>query len=370
MSKKIAFLKMYSHPINISIEKMLAKNFPELEIDVIDVGKLVKKNKALVLENMFFVFREYGLEILLGKKKIRECFWRTPFVFRTIKGLVSSILSKERYEFSFQNQSMFDGSKEGLPHYVYTDHTHLANLRYPGFDRRNLYNQRWIDLERQIYHHAVINFTRSNYAAESIIKDYGCPPGKAICVYAGGNIDTDFVINREKYKNKNILFVGMDWERKGGPDLVEAFKLVLKAHPDARLTIVGCSPDLNIRNCDVIGRVSLEAVKPYYENASIFCLPTKLEPFGISFLEAFAHGLPAVATEIGGIPGIVLNDKTGYLVKPGDVEHLSKVLIDLLGNPEKCQTLGENGRRLVLERFTWERVGAEIAQHIRGTIGG
>lgn len=172
-----------------------------------------------------------------------------------------------------------------------------------------------------------------------------------------------------KYENKNILFVGIDWKRKGGPELVEAFKRVLEAHPTARLTIVGCSPKLNIPNCEVAGRVPIENLSHYYEKASVFCLPTKIDPsFPIACLEAFAHGLPVVATDIEGTPDFVLDGETGYLVKPGDVEYLAEVLIKLIGNTEKCQTLGENGRRLVLEKYSWERVGAEIAKNIPATL--
>ncbi len=369
MTKKFAYIRPSSHPINNSIIRTLSEQLPSFEIDVINVGELVKKRKTLVLTNMFFVFIEYGLEILLGKKQIKECFWRTPFVFRTIKKLVSTALLREQYEFSIQNQSLFDGSREGLPHYVYTDHTHLANLRYPGFERRNLYSQKWTEMERSIYHNAVINFTRSNYAAESIVQDYSCPPEKVVCVSAGSNVGTDFTVNREKYKNKNILFVGVDWKRKGGPDMVEAFKLVLKVHPDARLTIVGSSPKLNIPNCDVVGQVPLENVNYYYENASVFCLPSRLEPAALVFLEASAHELPVVTTNIGGSADRVIDGETGYLVEPGNVEQLSKVLIELLGNPDKCRTFGENGRRLVLERFTWQKVGKEIARNILATLG-
>jgi len=368
MGKKFAFIKLHSHAINASIMQTLTSCFPGLEIDVIDVGELIKNKKTLVLVNMFFVFKEYGLGILLGRKKIKECFWRTTYVFRKTKILASNLLSQDEYEFSFQNQSLFDGSRKGLPHYVYTDHTHLANLYYPDFDKKNLYSRRWIKLERTIYHNATLNFTRSTYASKSIVEDYSCPSDKVICVYAGSNVGTNFEVDKGKYKNKNILFVGIEWKRKGGPELVEAFKQVLQAHPNAHLTIVGCSPKLNIPNCDVVGRVPLESLNHYYERASVFCLPSKLEPFGIVLLEASAHGVPIVTTDVGGGHDYVLGGETGCLVKHGDVEHLSRVLIELIGNPEKCRILGENGRRLVLEKYSWEKVGAEIAKNIMATL--
>ena len=364
MTRKIAYIKLHSHPINRSIMHMLAKQFPLLEVYMIDVGELIRNDRTTVSANMFFAFREYGLEILSGKKKIRECFWRTTYIFNRIKVLLSTVLSRDDYVFSFQNQSLFDGSKPGLPHYVYTDHTHLANLGYPSFDKEDLYSRRWINLERTIYHNATLNFTRSNYAARSIVKDYSCPSNKVVCVYAGTNAIPDSAVDKSKYGNKNILFVGVDWERKGGPELIKAFGQVLKVYPDAQLTIVGCTPNLNISNINIVGCVKQEDVTSYYEKASVFCLPSRLDPSPNVVLEASAHALPVVATDVGGTPDRVLNGETGYLVKPGDVGQLAEILIKLIGDAKKCQDMGEKGRHFVLERYNWEKVGAEITKRI------
>jgi glycosyltransferase involved in cell wall biosynthesis len=257
-----------------------------------------------------------------------------------------------------------------LPNYVYTDHTHLANLRNPYFGKTDLYSERWIELERTIYHNATLVFTRTGDVSQSVIEDYGCSREKVFCVYAGSNLSNNFEVDVRRYENKEILFVGFDWERKGGPELIEAFKRVLQVYPDARLVIVGCSPRIRIRNCDVVGVVPLKDLDYYYKKASLFCLPTKIEPsFPIVCLEAFAHGLPVVATNVEGMADIVREEETGYLVKPGDVASLSEVLTRLLGNSEKCRILGENGRRLVLTKYNWENVGAEIARNIVATLG-
>lgn len=282
---------------------------------------------------------------------------------------MSSRLAKDKYAFSFQMQSLFDASTEGLPHFVYTDHTHLANLYYPNFDPKSLYSKSWIELEKTIYHNATINFTRSSNITRSIIEQYSCKPEKVVCVYAGSNAKVNHAaIGNRNYEGKNILFVGMAWERKGGPELVEAFKTVLKVHPDAKLTIVGCSPQLDVPNCNVVGQVPLEEVNKYYERASIFCLPTKLEPFGIVFIEALMHKLPVVATDIAAIPDFILDGENGYLVRPNDVEQLARALIDLVGNPRKCQAFGEKGCQIALERYTWEKVGAKIRENIASVV--
>ena len=72
-------------------------------------------------------------------------------------------------------------------------------------------------------------------------------------------------------------------------------------HPGARLTIVGCSPQISEPGCEVVGRIEPERVTEFYQRASLYCLPTKLEAFGISYIEAMHHALPVVGTDMGAI---------------------------------------------------------------------
>ena len=370
MHQKIAFIKMgrFSHT-NESVRQELCRNFPNFEIETIDVADLIKSKKKIVLANIFFLIKEYGLDLLLGRKDLVTSFFRTTYIFKKIKTLLADHFSEDGYAFSFQTQSLFDASIEGMPHFVYTDHTHLANLYYPDFDRKRLYSESWIDLEKKIYQNASLNFTMSMNISKSMVEQYFCEPDKVVCVYAGSNAEfNNLTLENKRYNNKNILFVGVAWKRKGGPNLVEAFKIVLKAHPDARLTIVGSSPKVNLPNCQVVGRISVEEVYKYYENASIFCLPTRLEPFGIVLIEALMQKLPVVATNIGAIPDFISDGENGYLVEPNDVDQLAEALIDLVGNPKKCQAFGEKGYCLIRDRYTWEKVGVKIKQNIELVI--
>lgn len=79
---------------------------------------------------------------------------------------------------------------------------------------------------------------------------------------------------------------------------------------------MGCSPKIDIQNCNVIGRVPIQEVEKCYKQASVFCLPTTIEPFGIVFLEAIANRLPVIGTKIGAIPNFMNDGQNGYLVEP------------------------------------------------------
>ncbi|RMF01498.1 MAG: glycosyltransferase family 1 protein [Chloroflexi bacterium] len=366
MSLAIAFFRLRPEPpANQSMARQLQQTFPEYKVEVIDVARRIKQNRPLVALGLLAVLKTYGPRAFLKKSQLRRYFFRTPFIFRAIKLLAADYVKHGNYAFSFQMQSIFDASTPGLPHFVYTDHTHLANLDYPHFDRREMFAGAWIKLEKTIYHNATANFTRSSNISRSVIEQYACPADRVRLVYAGSNVQIkNAALDNNGYRNKNILFVGIDWQRKGGPVLVQAFERVRRIHADAHLTIVGCSPAVNVPNCHVVGPVPLETVEHYYRRASVFCLPTKVEPFGIVFVEAQNYGLPVVAARVGAVPDMVIDGETGYTVAPGDAEALAERLIDLLNDPTLCRAFGRAGAQLTAARYNWQRVGQRMRRVI------
>ena len=128
------------------------------------------------------------------------------------------------FDWTIQIQSLFDARAPGTPHFVYTDHTHLANLDYPDFDPRALRCSGWLALERALYREARGVFTRSAHVTASLVDRYGCDPARVVCVGAGANARIPSLPVERSAEGQDILFVGVDWERKGGPDLLAAFE--------------------------------------------------------------------------------------------------------------------------------------------------
>ncbi len=363
---KIAFLRPKSWPLaNVKVAEALAEQFAECDLQIVDLQSLIKKHIGIILINTLVMSWIYGREILSKHKKIKEAFWRTPFIYHAIKRLLTKRLVGTDYLFTFQMQSLFDGSQPGIPHFVYTDHTHLANLNYPDFDRRKLYPQKWIDLEKEIYENASLTFVRSSNIRQSLIEQYGYPKEKVLCVYAGSNIEVEIAYTAgKKYDEQKILFVGIDWKRKGGPDLVDAFRIVREKYPNATLTIVGANPQINVPNSEIVGKVSPQKLKKYYETATLFCMPTYVEPFGIAFLEAMQARLPIIGTKIGAVPDIVQHGWNGWLVEPGDVQGIADAIMNLFNNPDLCRQFGERNFALTQERYSWKAVGKKFRTHI------
>ncbi len=370
---KIAYIKRgnFSYS-NTRTGEQLRRLFPEYEIDEIDVANdILRKHKAVVLLNILCVLCHYWRELLTGRQTIRLCFYRTPYIFQKIRQLVRARLEprKHEYTFSIQTQSLYDASIPGLPHFVYTDHTHLTNLSYPSFRRTELFSRAWLDLEQQIYRNATHVFVMSEHVRRTLIDFYGCDASAATCVYAGSNVDpTPIPMDNGGYTNQTVVFIGIDWKRKGGPTLVEAFERVARELPDARLVIVGSSPGVRHPRIEVVGRAPHEVVKKCLARASVFCLPTRVEPFGIAVVEAFFHKLPVVTSNIGAMPDIVTKGEVGLTVPPDDPVALADALLELLTDPEKCRQFGERGYEIVSRRYSWNEVGRRLEEGIRACL--
>ncbi len=316
-------------------------------------------------------FLEYLPRIAGGCRDFRDLFYRTPFLFHSIRRLIA-----QKYTglagsclFSIQTQSLYDAGIDGVPHFLYTDHTHLANLRYPGASRKALFSRRWIELETSIYHRARANLVMSAFVRDSLIQDYGCDPARIAVVGAAPNLPAPPELpDNAGYSNRTILFVGIDWERKGGPILVEAFRKVLETLPDARLIIAGSSPSIRLPNVEIAGRVPLAEVSRLLLRSSVLALPSLREPQGVNAIEALMHGIPVVASNIGALPEMVEDRKTGRIVPPSDAPALAAALIDMLSDPELCRRYGMAARQSAMDRFSPGVVSQRLGDTIRSCL--
>lgn len=151
--------------------------------------------------------------------------------------------------------------------------------------------------------------------------------------------------------------------QKNHSGLLEAFATVQAKLPDAHLLIVGHDPGgLRTRLEALVDQLGLSQSVHFLgyrddreailEAIDCFVLPSRWEGFGLVLLEAMAVGRPVVATQVGAIPEIVVDESTGLLVEVKDCPALSDALIRVLGDLGLARRLGENGRRRVLAKFT------------------
>lgn len=158
-------------------------------------------------------------------------------------------------------------------------------------------------------------------------------------------------------KGNNILFVGNLIERKGVRYLIEAMRGL-----DERLIIVGDGPlrkgleNMAGNNIEFVGEASHEEVKRYLKTAKMFVLPSvRGEGMPNAIIEAMSFGVPVIATRIAGIPDMVKDGKTGFLVDPGKPEQIRKHIKYLIAKKELRM---EMSRNCITEsrKYSWDMV--------------
>ncbi|MGI8563400.1 MAG: glycosyltransferase [Candidatus Dormibacter sp.] len=165
-----------------------------------------------------------------------------------------------------------------------------------------------------------------------------------------------------------LLAVGRLVEKKGYPDLLEALVLARAAGHAMDLTVIGAGPLLRVlkvraEELGLAGRVRFlgarthQEVAAAYLEADVFVQASVVLPNGDrdgipnSLLEAMASGLPVVATNVGGIPEVVVDGESGLLAMPGKPEALARLLICLAADRVTRQRLGRGARARVVEHF-------------------
>lgn len=220
----------------------------------------------------------------------------------------------------------------------------------------------WYRREHRTYAAAQHLFAFSRPTRDSLVHDYGIAPEKVTVTGAGANLarlpDLRADPSMREDRPPTILFVGNDFVRKGGAVLLDAFRAIRTAVPEARLQIAGTRPPVrSAQGVEVLGRIrDRAALADLYASASVFVLPSYFDPYPLVLLEAMAFGLPVVTTEQTGTPEMIDGGRTGVLVQPGRADELAEAVLGVLRDPDSAARLGAAARRAVEQRFTWDGV--------------
>ena len=261
-------------------------------------------------------------------------------------------------------------------HGVLADEYEQAKINgYQSFRARiaNYYMHRLSSLEAETAKNATLIVTISQYSLEKIKHFYNIDISKVRIVPNGVDIEKfKPVPEREKIRHQFglgdepcVLFVGSLIPRKGLLFLVEAAKKIVKEQSETKFLIVGEGPLKNqlsnsieaanlSNNFKFLGNFKDDKLPAIYNCADIFALPSLQEGQGIVLLEAQASANPVVAFDIGGVKEAVINGETGLLVKLGSTEAFADALLKLISDKTLRMKMGDDGRRFVVENFTWD----------------
>jgi glycosyltransferase involved in cell wall biosynthesis len=207
---------------------------------------------------------------------------------------------------------------------------------------------------------------------------YEVPGGKTAVVYNGVspgrfNIDLDVGSARRRYDigpmDPTVLFCGrLEWQK--GPDLMmEAIPWVLRYYANTKFLFVGdggMRANLERRAWQIgagpavrfLGYRDVGEIVGFFKLSDGVCVPSRNEPFGIVILEAWSAGKPVVATDSGGPSEYVQHEYNGLRIAPHP-ESIAWGLGTLLADFDRARWMGENGRRAVEKRFTWDVIGGQ-----------
>jgi glycosyltransferase involved in cell wall biosynthesis len=157
----------------------------------------------------------------------------------------------------------------------------------------------------------------------------------------------------------------------GVDHVLRAFALIQKRIPEAELLIAGdgsqrqtlenLSLQLKLQNTSFVGRVEHEEIFQQYQNADIYLNGSEIDNQPLSILEAFACGLPVVTTNAGGIPDMVTDSRTGFVVQQGDHEAMAARALQLLAEANVAESLTRRARE-ECEKYSWRAVREQWAQ--------
>jgi glycosyltransferase involved in cell wall biosynthesis len=198
------------------------------------------------------------------------------------------------------------------------------------------------------------------------------------------------------YEKNMVLFVGRLEPRKGIDVLVQAIPAVIEKVPEARFCIVGRDTFVNDDDVsfagdddhsyrrkllndlperfhsvvDFVGYVPDADLERYYERCDVFVAPSYYESFGFIYIEAMAHGKPAIGCRVGGVPEVIVDGETGILIEAGNHTQCAAAIVDLLLDQGKRDMMGQKACQLTDQRFSIDRMIDQTEEAYRSIVKG
>lgn len=225
-----------------------------------------------------------------------------------------------------------------------------------------------IALEKQCFQRAKHVVSCSEWARQSVIRDYGISPERVTHIPYGMPLDIFLEIPRSLCshdRKPRLLFVGNDFARKGGYDLLAVY---------LKYFVNTCELDI-VTNAAMTGIDGIDSIQVHkgvqpmspellhlYQNADIFVLPTREDVYGVVYIEAMAAGLPCVGTNIMAVSELIRDGETGFTISPGNQDALYQALGKLVADPHLRLSMGLAGRTTAIESFDAQRNCQKLLQ--------
>lgn len=247
------------------------------------------------------------------------------------------------------------------------------NEYYPYYSNLPEYNVReGIELDRLAFQNASHCLLTSEWAKASAINDYNINSDKISVIPFSPNMEESGLdrIVPTIPGSCRLLFLGVEWERKGGPIVLDTFRLLKEKGLNPTLHIIGVVPPDDVsaeKNITVIPFLDknnpderAEMVKIMHASDLLF-VPTRAECAGVVFSEASAFGLPSISTDTGGVSSMVREGINGYLLPPdAQAPAYAEKIASLCATPGKLDQLKQSSLDYYKSQLTWDQWEAKL----------
>lgn len=252
---------------------------------------------------------------------------------------------------------------------VYTEHLYTLNyhLKSKAREIAQIFGLFFINL------FATMVIAPSSAVKKFLVNKIWVRPAKIKVIVNG--LD-DFKVKKVSSEETKIGFIGSLNHQKGVQELIKAMYELSLDFPELELEIVGDGPlrkNLEKQSEPFKKQIKFvgpkEDIKSFLETWSLIVVPSISESFGQVAVEAGIASLPVVATAVGGLPEVIIDDGNGILVKPADNNDLVNSISYLLHNPKEAERMGKNGRKIYEKFFTSDKMVAKIEKAYSDLIG-
>ncbi len=284
-------------------------------------------------------------------------------------------LKRCSYDALFTNASVgvfFSRTFRRIPTLIDFDSTPLQIDRMSTYastaDSKPLAGFKW-RLFRDKMQAATLLHAWSNWAKDSVVNEYGIQADKVVVNPPGVRLDF-WCPDPDARKHipghaPRVLFVGGDFRRKGGDQLLAWFDSQQPSECELHVVTrepVESRPGLFVYN-DM--EPNSNRLLRLYRSSDLFVLPSLGECFGIATVEAMAAGLPVIASDVGGVADIIEHEYNGFIVPSNDGTALGRAIGAVLGNEQLRKEMGFRSRRLAEERFDVRKNAHRTFQYLK-----
>ena len=329
-------------------------------------GKLKEKHKVEIIGTEII----YQLASFSDQNFSTDTFIQVDRYLTKLNRLLSERINSLNFDLVFYGDLFFLPVDFNIPMIILSDITfELVKIHHTKPDERNI--DPCIILEKLLYENSFKIIYPSEWIKNRVKEIYHINPNKINVVEFGANIPApqNYSININ-IDVCRLVFIGINWERKGGDKILQAYKQLKNEGFPCTLTIIGSMPgegqedDKNLNIIPFLDKTKQEDLQKLFNILSeshFLVLPTQFDAFGIVFCEASAYGVPSIASDVGGVSQAIKEGKNGFLL-PADAtaSDYAEKIKNVFNDKENYIKLRQSSRNEFETRLNWDVWGEKV----------